>query len=121
MAARDTGIGAPARTVRQDLRRVLRTGAWTLRDLSRELGVRERELPDHLAHLARTLAAHGESLTVEPPRCLGCGFGFEGREGRYKRPGRCPECRGRRISLPRFGIEPASDAGSRGGAKRSRR
>ncbi|MDJ0787420.1 MAG: transcriptional regulator [Myxococcota bacterium] len=75
----------------------------TLRDVSRLAGVAEKELPDHLAHLARSLSAAGEELAIEPPVCRGCGFAFAKRT-RFTRPGQCPRCKGRRISLPRLRI-----------------
>ena len=90
-------------TVRQTLLEILRRGPATARDLSRLAGIREREVAPHLEHLAKSVKAKGGSLEVEPAVCLACGFAFRRRERhRYTRPGQCPECRSRRISLPRF-------------------
>jgi predicted Zn-ribbon and HTH transcriptional regulator len=90
-------------TVRAALREALRSGEHSLRELSQLLGVSERDLLEHLEHLARSLLSTGERLAIDPPRCLACGFGFEERT-RLKRPGRCPACKATRISMPRFAI-----------------
>lgn len=67
---------APGGTVRERLRDVLREGPATAKDLSRRAGVAEREVPAHLAHLARSLVHRGERLRLERPACLDCGFDF---------------------------------------------
>ena len=74
------------------------------RDLSQRVGIAEREVADHLEHLERSLAHRGERLITEPPKCLACGFEFT-RRHRFTRPSGCPECRGRRVTHPRFRIE----------------
>ncbi len=93
-------------TVRESLREALLEEPCTARDLSRAVGIPEREVPEHLEHLMRSLPHRGEALEVEPCRCLDCGF--VPRRHPLKRPGHCPECRGRRLSLPRFRIEARS-------------
>jgi predicted Zn-ribbon and HTH transcriptional regulator len=93
-------------TVRQSLREVLLAGEATARDLSRQVGIPERDVADHVQHLAESARHTGERVVVEPSVCLVCGFAFTHRERhRFTRPGRCPECHGRRITLPRFRIE----------------
>lgn len=62
------------------------------RDLSRELGIREREVYDHLSHLERSVIGKGKKLTVCPWQCLKCGYVFTDRK-RLTRPGRCPRCK----------------------------
>jgi hypothetical protein len=91
-------------TVRESLLAALRSGAATARDLSRAVGVSERDVAGHLEHLDRTLRARGTRLRVEPAACLDCGFAFAKRE-RFTRPGQCPRCRSRRITLPRFYVQ----------------
>lgn len=97
----------PARieTVRSELRNALRGASSTSRELSQAIGASEREVLEHLPHLARSLAHEGERLVIDPSKCLACGFEFEDRT-RLKRPGRCPECKSTRISQPRFAILP---------------
>jgi predicted Zn-ribbon and HTH transcriptional regulator len=92
-------------TVREALRAALLRGPATARDLSAEVGLREKDVAEHLAHLRRSLAHRGERLAVEPATCLACGFVFEDRE-RLTRPGSCPRCRATRIDPPVFRVEP---------------
>jgi hypothetical protein len=88
------------------LHQVLLEADATARDLSRLVGIPERDVAEHLRHLERSLRRSGERLVVEPSVCRSCGFTFTHRDRhRYTRPGRCPECHGRRISLPVFRIE----------------
>jgi len=75
-----------------------------LDELSRELGVSEKLLPDALEKLRRSLQNGNARLCQEPPRCLACAFVFEARS-RAKRPSRCPRCSSERLSRPRFWIE----------------
>lgn len=92
-------------TLPQALRRVLAGSAPRgLDELSRELGVSEKLLPDALEKVRRSLASSGARLCQEPPRCIECGFAFEAR-ARTKRPSRCPRCSSERLSRPRFWIE----------------
>jgi predicted Zn-ribbon and HTH transcriptional regulator len=98
--------GPPPRgsTVREALAQALRAGPATARELSREVGLREKDVAEHLGHLVRSLAARGERLVVEPAACLACGYRFEDRE-RLTRPGACPQCRATRIDPQVFRIE----------------
>ena len=91
-------------TVRENIRLALLEGEASARDLSERIGIAERDVADHLEHLERSLAHRGERLVIEPPQCLGCGFAFT-RRHRFTRPSGCPECRGRRITYPKFRIE----------------
>jgi predicted Zn-ribbon and HTH transcriptional regulator len=104
MAARARPEPAASATVRQRISDVLREGPATAKDLSRRVGIPEREVPGHLEHLARSLRARGERLVLGRPECLDCGFAFPGRE-RTTRPSGCPRCGRRRISLPSFRVE----------------
>lgn len=90
-----------ARTVRNALRHELSRGSATLGELSKCISVAEKQLIAHLEHLARSLAAEGRKLTIEPARCLACGYVFIER-ARLTKPSRCPSCRRTRISHPRF-------------------
>lgn len=93
-------------TIPSLIREALARGPHTARDLSRAIGVSEREVLRHLEHVERTLRESGGKLIVEPPACLGCGFVFRKRE-RLNRPSRCPVCRGEHLSSARFHVEPA--------------
>ena len=74
------------------------------RELSREVGIREKEVCDHLAHIARTLAGKGQELSIRPARCLSCDFVFKNRR-RFTRPGRCPRCKNSHLQSPSFYID----------------
>lgn len=89
-----------AETIREALRVALRGGPHTARDLSKEVGIPERDVPGHLEHLERSGRRRDERLVIEGCRCLDCGFTPERHP--LKRPGHCPRCRGRRLSFPRF-------------------
>jgi predicted Zn-ribbon and HTH transcriptional regulator len=90
-------------TIRQDLALALRAGSATARDLSKAVGASEKQVLEHLAHLARSLKARGGALLVTPARCLDCGFAFAQRD-KLARPSRCPKCHGGRLTLPEFAI-----------------
>lgn len=100
------GPRAPAargETVRESLQRALREGPATLQELSGAVRIAEKQLLDHLEHLARSLASQGQPLQIEPSRCLACGFLFDARK-RLGKPSRCPQCKSTRISQPKFSI-----------------
>jgi predicted Zn-ribbon and HTH transcriptional regulator len=101
--ASEPGPAERDETVPHALARVLRSGTWSLRELSRELGLREHDIAPHLEKLARSLAHHGEALEVTPASCVACGFSFEGRR-RAGRPSRCPECKSERLSPARYAV-----------------
>ncbi len=92
------------KTIRQELIDVLMDREMTAIDLSQEVGIREKEVYEHLPHIARSVASQGKKLVVEQPRCLKCGFVFEGRK-RFTRPGRCPKCRETHIQNPSYTIQ----------------
>ncbi|MDQ7781960.1 MAG: hypothetical protein RDU20_03710 [Desulfomonilaceae bacterium] len=80
---------------------MLSQGAYSARDLSRILGIREREVYDHLPHVEKTVGK-GASIIREPARCLMCDYVFKKRR-RFTTPGRCPICRSENISPPLYG------------------
>jgi predicted Zn-ribbon and HTH transcriptional regulator len=109
------GVAAPRRerppaersvTVREALLRHLREGPRTAHELSGLVRIPEKQVADHLAHVARSLRPTAERLRVEPARCLGCGFVFRKRD-RLDRPSACPVCRGQHLGPPRFAVGPA--------------
>jgi len=73
------------------------------RELSQELGIKEKEVYGHLAHVERSVAASGDRFVLTPSQCLLCGYVFEDRH-RLTRPGSCPECRRSKIRYPSFRI-----------------
>ena len=91
------------RTIRQELINLLSQYELDARELSQELGIREKEVYDHLAHVARSVKAEKKKLIVHPSRCLQCGFVFKDRK-RLTRPSRCPKCRRSHLLNPRYQI-----------------
>ncbi len=88
-------------TARQALRHALSAEPRTARELSGMTSFSEKDVVAHLEHLERSLEAEGTPLSILPARCFRCGFEFRARE-RFRRPGRCPECKSERVQPPRF-------------------
>jgi transcriptional regulator len=81
---------------------MLKDDEFTARDISRILGITEKEVYEHLPHVERS-AGPGVNLIIDPARCLKCGFVFIKRK-RFTSPGRCPVCRSESISQPVYGM-----------------
>jgi predicted Zn-ribbon and HTH transcriptional regulator len=92
-----------AQTLRKQITALLRDQEMDARDLSQGLGLKEKEVYEHLVHVERSVAAAGGRLLVTPSRCLLCGYVFEDRR-RLTRPARCPRCRRSKIMSPSFRI-----------------
>jgi len=75
---------------------------FTAKDISRILGVREKEVFDHLLHVRRS-AGPSATIVSKPARCMNCDFVFKKRD-RVTTPGKCPVCKSERISEPLFKI-----------------
>jgi predicted Zn-ribbon and HTH transcriptional regulator len=90
-------------TKRQEMIDVLYQGEMCARDLSQALGIREKEVYEHLPHIARSLIPQKKRLIILPFRCLACGHVFEERK-RFTRPGRCPHCKKSHIEWPMYRI-----------------
>ena len=90
-------------TIRQQIVELLLAEEMDARDLSRVVGVKEKEIYDHLNHIARSMAAKKKQLSIRPSECLNCGYVFKDRT-RCTRPGRCPHCRASRLINPSFKI-----------------
>ena len=103
MTRREPHTESRSHTVRQDLSLALRAGAATARDLSKAVGASEKEVLDHLVHLAKSSKARGEEFVITPTECLECGFTFSKRD-KPARPSRCASCHGSRLTLPSFQI-----------------
>ena len=90
-------------TIRQSIINLLKDQELSAREISQIMGIREKEVYDHLAHIARSAAVKGK-LKVQPAACRSCGFEFRKRD-RLNPPGRCFQCRSESIIPPRFRIQ----------------
>lgn len=80
-------------------------GAYGFEELREVLAVPVHVLETDLQHVEKSVRASGHRLTVEPPRCLDCGFVFHGRGSRhFHTPSRCPQCRSESITQPRLAV-----------------
>jgi len=86
-------------TLRKKIAEALEKEYLDLRGISHLLGIKEKEVLDHLAHIERS--ARSERFTLEPASCTDCGFSFRKRS-RLSTPSRCPLCKSESISPPRF-------------------
>jgi hypothetical protein len=91
-------------TIRQEIIALLRREEVNAREISQLMSIPEKEVYGHLDHISRTLSSQGKRLLVEPYACLHCGFSFKDRY-RFKRPGRCPRCKGGHIRMASYHIE----------------
>ncbi|NVL93179.1 MAG: ArsR family transcriptional regulator [Desulfobacterales bacterium] len=79
-------------TIRQRIIVLLSKEEMSARDLSQAIGIREKEVYEHLSHIARSVAVQRKKLIIRPFSCLGCGYVFQDRK-RLTRPSRCPQCK----------------------------
>lgn len=87
------------KTLRKQIADIISDGWWGAKDISSSLGISEKEVYEHLLHIA-----HNKGFLVEPPVCKRCGFVFKKRE-RLKKPSKCPICKGQWISEPLFSLK----------------
>jgi predicted Zn-ribbon and HTH transcriptional regulator len=90
-------------TLRQKIISLLSEAEMSAREISGEVEIPEKEVTEHLAHIARSVASQNKKVVTAPAKCLGCGYVFEDRK-RFTRPGRCPQCKKSHIQSPRFRI-----------------
>ncbi len=89
-------------TIRQAIRELLQEQAFSALELSQRLSLPEKEIYEHLQHVARAPGA-GFRFQLMPAVCRKCGFTFSKRE-RLTVPSRCPICRQQSIKRPRFAL-----------------
>lgn len=87
-------------TKREQLVEVLQHDAYTPRELAEEVGIRVRDVIDHLGHIRRS---HKSNFRIESAECIKCRFVFSDRR-KLQTPSRCPKCRSERVTEPRFSI-----------------
>jgi len=95
-------------TLRQEIISLLQRGnPVSMRDISQELSISEKEVNAHLEHISRTMHHKGKRLVITPARCSKCGFAFRKRS-RLKKPSRCPLCRSESIEEPLYAVKGSS-------------
>ncbi|HZE21937.1 MAG TPA: hypothetical protein VE082_07790 [Desulfobaccales bacterium] len=87
-------------TPRQAIKELLAEQSHSSLELSQLLSISEKEVLEHLAHVARA-PGPGRQFQIIPAVCKNCGFVFRKRD-RLTRPSRCPVCQRESISRPRF-------------------
>ena len=90
-------------SLRKEIAEALHGNSLDLREISQLFRIREREVLDHLQHIAKS--AHPKKLSMDPAQCRRCGFIFKKRD-RLSTPSRCPICRSESITPPRYQILP---------------
>jgi len=89
-------------TSRQAIKELLLEQSLSALEVSQILSLSEKEVLDHLAHIARA-PGPGLQFHITPAACKHCGFIYKKRE-RLTIPSRCPRCRGESIRRPRFAL-----------------
>lgn len=90
-------------TIRQQIIEFLSNQEMGGRELSQSVGIREKEVYEHLSHIARSVNARRKKLIIIPSRCLECGYIFEDRK-RFSPPSRCPRCKSEHIQDPTYRV-----------------
>lgn len=95
---------SPEQTPRRRIIELLTGTLLSSHQLAQLLGIPERQVEDHLAHIVKTLSRDpARTFLLEPSECQDCTYVFRERT-RLTRPSRCPRCRSEAITSPRFGI-----------------
>lgn len=90
-------------TIRQKIISLLIEEEMSAREISGQVGISEKEVNEHLFHIARSVASQNQRVVITPADCQSCGYVFENRK-RFSRPGRCPRCKKSHVRSPRFHI-----------------
>jgi len=90
-------------TIRQQIIELLSNKEMGARELSQSVGIREKEVYEHLSHIARSVNARRKKLIIIPSSCLECGYVFENRK-RFSPPSRCPRCKSEHIQNPTYRV-----------------
>ena len=90
-------------TIRQLIIELLGRAPMDSLQVARALALREKEVAEHLPHIARSIAGRGGRFIMHPARCLNCGYQFKDRR-RLKPPGRCPRCKQSRLQGPEYQV-----------------
>lgn len=78
-------------TIRREIIDLMALRPVTIRDISRAVGISEKDAAAHLEHALKS-AGREYVVEIDPAYCRQCGFIFSHRK-KTKKPSRCPECR----------------------------
>ena len=96
---------SPAQTPRQQIIDLITGTRLSSYQLAQMLGIRERQVEEHLTHVVKTIARDKtRRFVLDPARCQDCSFVFRDRR-RLTSPSRCPHWRSDAIAAPRYGID----------------
>ena len=90
-------------TIRQQMIALLINRDMDARELSQTIGIRQKEVYEHLPHIALSVVRQGKKLIIQPVSCLACGYVFKDRK-RFTRPSRCPRCKKSHLEEPKYRI-----------------
>jgi predicted Zn-ribbon and HTH transcriptional regulator len=111
----------PERTPRQRIIDLITGTKLSSYQLAQMLGIRERQVEEHLTHVVKTVARDKtRRFILDPARCQDCDFVFFDRR-RLTSPSRCPHCRSEDITAPRYGIDSVGPRADRVDSKASNR
>ena len=86
------------KTRRQQIVELLTVGEWSFDDLRHELQLTVKVLEEDLRHIRQSVRNNDLMLRIGAARCEACDFEFT--SGALHPPGRCPNCKDRRIDGP---------------------
>jgi len=90
-------------TLRRAITELILREPLSVRDISIQAHIMEKEVYNHLEHIRLSLHTTGGRLELTPAECRSCGFVFAKRD-RLTPPGKCPVCRCESIFEPLFFI-----------------
>ena len=91
-----------SKTIRQTIITLLEEEPLSTIDLAEIMGIKEKEVIDHMEHVARSISAP-RKLILKPAQCKKCGFTFT-KKKQFKSPSRCPQCKSELVEGARFSI-----------------
>jgi predicted Zn-ribbon and HTH transcriptional regulator len=83
---------------RKNLIELLRDNPMTVSQLARALDEDRKAVVSDLEHLQKSLRHSEYELEITPAECRKCGFVFG--THKLRKPSRCPECKGERLTDP---------------------
>jgi predicted Zn-ribbon and HTH transcriptional regulator len=96
-------------TIRQKIISVIEGKTLSVRDISADVRVSEKEIYEHLEHIQKTINKSEQNFIIIPAECKQCGFIFRKRD-KLKKPGKCPVCKSESIKNPLFSVKNISQS-----------